>query len=104
MDGEAKVVKIPPVGSIYRLFNRRKRSIFIKGGEGLQELPFKINDRVRCRGFEGKLYPGTVLECNWTNAGYARFILVRVKLDNIRGETRVNWSLFPDRVCLLKEE
>jgi len=70
----------------------------------LKKLPFKIDDRVKCRGFEGKLYPGIVLECNWVDAGYTNFILVRVKLDGVRGETRVNWSLFPDRVCLLKEE
>ena len=96
-------MKVTPVSPIYRLFNHRRRSIFIRGGYGLQELPFKIDDRVRCRGFEGKLYPGTVLECNWIDAGYARFILVRVKLDGTKDEARVNWSLFPDRVCLLKE-
>ena len=69
----------------------------------MKDLPFKIGDRVMCRGFEGKLYPGTVLECGWIEGGYANFILVRVKVDNVRGETRVNWSLFPDRVCLPKE-
>jgi len=70
----------------------------------LQELPFKAGDRVECRGFLGKLYPGTVLECKWIDAGYARFILVRAKIDVSKQEVRINWSLFPDRVCSPREE
>ena len=104
MDGKIVVMKIKAVSPVYRMFNRDNRSIFINRRWQLKKLPFKIDDRVKCRGFEGKLYPGTVLECIWEDGGYTRFVLVRVKLDGIKGETRVNWSLFPDRVCLLKEE
>ena len=104
MVSKGEVVKIPRVSPVYPSFNRRERSIFIDGGFRLQGIPFQTGDRVKCRGFGGKLYPGTVLECKWIEAGYARFILVRVKMDDLRDEVRVNWSLFPDRVCPLKEE
>ena len=104
MDGKNLIMKVPPVSRIQQLFNHKKRTIFIRGRSRLQELPFKTGEKVRCCGFEGKLYPGTVLECNWVDAGYARFILVRVELDGIKKEVRVNWSLFPDRVCLLSKE
>jgi len=97
-------MKIPPVAPVRRISNRLPKNILMIGGWRLQKLPFKSGDRVLCRGFLGKLYPGSVLECNWTNAGYARFILVRVKLDQINQEIRVNWSLFPDRVQEMKEE
>lgn len=70
----------------------------------MQELPYKAGDRVMCRGFLGKLYPGSVIECKWTNAGYAKFILVRIKLDDLKQEIRVNWSLFPNRIQAVKEE
>jgi hypothetical protein len=70
----------------------------------LQELPFKSDDSVLCRGFEGKLYPSTVIECKWVDAGYARFILVLCKVDSTNHIIRVNWTLFPDRVCLPKEK
>ena len=103
MDGKS-TVKITPVAPVRRMGDPQQRSIFNIGGWRLQKLPFSAGDRVKCRGFLGKLYPGSVIECKWTNAGYAKFILVRVKIDDPKQEIRVNWSLFPDRVQEMKEE
>lgn len=103
MDGKS-AVKITPVAPARAMGDPQQRSIFNIGGWKLQKLPFVVGERVRCRGFQGKLYPGIVIECKWTNGGYAKFILVRVKLDNLNQEIRVNWSLFPDRVQETKEK
>jgi hypothetical protein len=70
----------------------------------LQELPFKQGDKVKCFGFEGKLYSGTVIECKWIDAGYTKFILVRARLNKFGNEIRINWSLFPDRVFHQRKE
>jgi hypothetical protein len=70
----------------------------------LKELPYEIGDKVECYGFEGKLYRGTVTSCEHVDAGYARFIRVKVKLDRFGNEIQFNWSLFPDRVRKLEEE
>tara|TARA_A100001011_G_C13890043_1_gene666625 strand:+ start:292 stop:591 length:300 start_codon:yes stop_codon:yes gene_type:complete len=97
-------MKIPPVAPVREVINRFRRTIFRRGGGRLKELPFSPGDRVLCRGFQGKMYDGTVVLCEHAEAGYANFIRVRVKIDNSRSEVQVNWSLFPDRVKLKEKK
>lgn len=93
-------MKVTPVAPVRAVFNSLRRTIFRKGGSPLKELPFLLGDRVSCCGFEGKMYNGTVTVCEFTDAGYTKFVRVRVRLDISKEELQINWTLFPDRIKL----
>ncbi len=91
-------MRIPPVGRVWAEFKRRRRTIFNSGGGRLKKLPYKTGDRVLFHSFGGVLSPGTVVSCEHVDAGYARFIRIKIDPDNFRDQVQINLSLFPDRV------
>jgi hypothetical protein len=97
-------VKVTPVAPVRAVFNSLRKTIFRRGGSPLKELPFSLGDRVSCLGFEGKTYDGTVTVCEFADAGYAKFVRVRVRLDISKKELQINWTLFPDRIKLKERE
>ena len=50
------------------------------------------------------MYDGTVTVCEFTDAGYAKFVRVKVRLDISKKELQINWTLFPDRIKLKESE
>lgn len=64
----------------------------------MKQLPYKAGDRVLYHSFGGKLLPGTVVSCEHVDAGYARFIRIKIDPDRFKDLVQINLSLFPDRV------
>jgi hypothetical protein len=70
----------------------------MRGGGRLKQLPYVSGDRVLYHSFGGKLLSGTVVSCEHIDAGYARFIRIKIDPDDFRDLVQINLSLFPDRV------
>ena len=68
------------------------------------KVPYQQGDRVTYYGFEGQPELGTVITCEYIDAGYSCFIRIIIDPDQHKNQVQFNLSLFPDRVRMMEKD